>query len=464
MILYSRPEVPLVLAATIFLVLLYLIRRQAHNSISSVCRMIAKVLRMASHGLLSAERRLACRNREVLLAAAEEQSERDLRRQFAKIEVVLQRDLQGFPALHRKMADLVTKMDDDYISSTETPPLPSAWLAGIESFARPSKSDAEGLGLMADEIQSALASQQQMAVEEYRKVSSGRHDLLKEMVPSWRRLSRILEHIDKTMTGLQESAQAIEAKTAHYRHIRISPESVARQLSCSAMSRFAVSSLILSAAMAGVTANFILVAQALPGIAAVKGGYGGYDSGQVTATAIILGQFFMGLLVMETLGITRLFPVVSHWGERLRRRVFWLAFFLVLSLAGLESYLLFVQGSSVMDMESLRQNLNTAEASVQTSRSLTPVIGQAVLGFVLPLTLCFVAIPLASLMHSSRTVMGVAIQILLRVTGFLLRLAGNFCRGLGRLAIACYDLLIAPFLWVEKKIAGKGGEQAQVVP
>ncbi|NIO16462.1 MAG: hypothetical protein GTN70_05620, partial [Deltaproteobacteria bacterium] len=70
--------------------------------------------------------------------------------------------------------------------------------------------------------------------------------------------------------------------------------------------------------------------------------------------------------------------------------------------------------------------------------------------FILPFALAFVAIPLESFIHSSRTVIGALAAAFLRLFSFALRLFGNIVRYLGEAIVNVYDLLVFPHLWVEK--------------
>jgi hypothetical protein len=103
------------------------------------------------------------------------------------------------------------------------------------------------------------------------------------------------------------------------------------------------------------------------------------------------------------------------------------------------------------DMQALRQSLAGAEAVTAQMQSIIPTVGQMVMGFVLPFALTFVAIPLESFIHSSRTFIGLAVAWLLRTCAFLLRLVGNLINHLGNAVIALYDLLIFPALWIEER-------------
>ena len=75
--------------------------------------------------------------------------------------------------------------------------------------------------------------------------------------------------------------------------------------------------------------------------------------------------------------------------------------------------------------------------------------------------LTFVAIPLESFVHSTRTVLGVLAVMLLRLLTWFLRFTGNVARFSGRMLTNVYDLLIFAPLWVEQLIKnGSGKKQA----
>ncbi len=86
------------------------------------------------------------------------------------------------------------------------------------------------------------------------------------------------------------------------------------------------------------------------------------------------------------------------------------------------------------------------------------------LGFILPFALAFVAVPLESLIHSSRTVGGAALVAIVRTLALTLRLLGNFARQLCRVLVTLYDVVIVlPLLverWVNALRSGGGGLDA----
>ena len=69
-------------------------------------------------------------------------------------------------------------------------------------------------------------------------------------------------------------------------------------------------------------------------------------------------------------------------------------------------------------------------------------MGQMIMGFVLPFALTFVAIPLESFIHASRTVLGIAMVGLLRAGDTTLRFLANTAYHLGITLTNIYDLII----------------------
>lgn len=101
---------------------MYFTRVPAHRAIRSPTRVLQNATRLATSSMIHADRRLELRNREVLLAAGREESERIIEREFERVEAVVQRDMAGIPALDRGMNEKLTALEDDYKQSTEVPP------------------------------------------------------------------------------------------------------------------------------------------------------------------------------------------------------------------------------------------------------------------------------------------------------------------------------------------------------
>jgi hypothetical protein len=243
----------------------------------------------------------------------------------------------------------------------------------------------------------------------------------------------------------------IDRKMAEYEQIRAQTDSALRTLTASSTTQFFVSGLVLLIAFGGAVINFNLIA--LPMSEMVGGGsyIGQFRTSHVAALVIILLEMAMGIYLMESLRITKLFPVIGSMDDRMRTKMIWITFSILLVLASVESALAFMRDRIAADMQALRQSLANAEV-IEPVNGWIPTVGQMVMGFILPFALTFVAIPLESFVHSSRTVMGVLASVSLRGFAFFLRLLGNVANYLGELMVDLYDLLIFPPLWIERVV------------
>jgi hypothetical protein len=392
---------------------------------------------------------LVNRNKEVLLAAGRESVERLIEREFQRVDAVVKRDLSGYPALQHTLAEQITRIDEDYRESAELPPPPPTWVNAVKAIVKIPFNNDPTVANIFKEIHKSITKQYKNTMDEYRKSTGARHALLRQMMPYWRKLAQTLDQVGKKITGLQERATVIDHRMEDYEEIRAKTNKAERMLESSSMTQFFISGLVLLIAFGGAVINFNLIA--LPMSEMVGGGsyIGQFKTSNVAALVIILVEVAMGLYLMESLRITKLFPVIGSMDDKMRRRMIWVTFGILLILACVESALAFMRDRIAADMQALRQSLAAVEG-VQPVNSWIPTVGQMVMGFILPFALTFVAIPLESFISSSRTVMGFVLVGLLRGTAFLLRLMGNIASYLGELLVNLYDVLIFPPLWIEK--------------
>ncbi|UCG14110.1 MAG: hypothetical protein JSU72_06480 [Deltaproteobacteria bacterium] len=458
----GSPVVSVLIWIVVTVLLLYLARTPAHRAILSLSRVIHNGLRLVARSVLLAEKRLVQRNKEVLLNCGIESVERLIEREFHRVNAVVKRDFSKYPTLHRALVDQTTRIDEDYHESAELPPSPPSWVKAVEAVAKiPSGGDGTVANILS-EIHKTTVSQHKNSMEEYRKAVAERHGLLKRMMPYWRRLTQTLDVVGKTITGLQERSKVIDNRMTEYEEIRAKTDKSARMLTASSLTQFFISGFVLLIAIGGAVINFNLIA--LPMSEMVGGGsyIGSFKTSNVAALVIILVEVAMGLYLMESLRITRLFPIIGQMDDKMRTRMIWVTFSILLILASVESALAFMRDQIAADMQALRQSLAAVESTAESVNSWIPTVGQMVMGFVLPFALTFVAIPLESFVQSSRTVIGVAGAAMLRWVAFVLRLLGNIGRYLGELLVNLYDLLIFPPLWLENLIRKNRHQQPEV--
>ena len=452
------PFLSVMIWIVLILAALYFARRPFHRAVGSFSKIIHNAMRLTASSVLQAEKKLAQRNREVLIAAGLENAERVVEREFDRIGNAVVRDLEGYPSLHRQLSETTTQLDEDYNKSADVPPSLPNWIPIIESIAKVKHTGDSMVANMLGEINRSLEDQHKTAIEEYRNSTAARHAILNKMLSYWRKVQRTLNDIGKSITKLNDRAKSIDRYMDEYEEIRNQTDKAARMLSSSSLTQFFIAGLVLLIAIGGAIINFNLIALPMSEMVGGASYIGPYKTSEVAGLVIILMELTMGLFLMESLRITRLFPIIGSMDDKMRRRMIWITFTMLAILAGVESALAFMRDRIAHDIEALRQPLAGVEQE-GVAASMIPMIGQMVMGFILPFALAFVAIPLESFISSSRTVLGVVMAGVLRITAFVLRLFGNVGYYLGRFIVNMYDLIIFPTIWLEGIILGVKAKQ-----
>jgi hypothetical protein len=436
----------------LLLAALYFARRPFHRAVGSLAKIIHNAMRLAATSVLSAESKLGQRNHEVLMAAGLEKAERLVEREFDRINSAVVRDLASYPHLQRQLLELTTRLDEDYSSSADVPPTLPNWRPIIESIAGIEHTGDSMVANMLGEINRTLMEQHKSAIDSYRKSNASRYGILKKMLPVWRKAQKTLNDVGNAIGNLNRRSKSIDRYMDEYEQIRLQTDKAARLLSSSSLTQFFISGLFLLIAFGGALLIFNMIALPMSEMIGNTSYIGPYKTSNVAVLVIILIELTMGLFIMESLRITRLFPTIGSMDDNMRRRIIWIAFSLLAILAGIESALAFAGNGIVRDLGTLGPSMAGIEQSA--SAGMIPAVGQMILSFIFPFALAFVAIPLESFVSSSRTVLGVIVVGALSLISFVLRLIGNIVYYTGRFVINLYDLLIFPSIWLEGVLSG----------
>ena len=437
--------------ATLFL---YAARAPAHNIILAVCHLAAHALRFAARWLRQTAEGLRLRNRAVLLGHGQSEVTAQIEREFERVGALVRKELGEYPALQRKMMDELTRIEEDYLKCGEVPPPSPEWVEALSSVAN-LKSSADIAKKILEDLHKSVQKVHDRSIGEYRRAYEGRHKILKGLMPLWRSVDKVVKHLDANMISLEGNAKAIDGHMKRYEEMRAKSDQSEHTLAVSAFVQLGISALILLIAAGGAFINFKLIA--LPMSEMV--GSGDYISNSlrtsdVAALVIVLMEASMGVFLLETLRITHLFPSIASMSDQLRRRVMWAAFILLLVLAGIESSLALMRDMLVADKAAMLHDLATvAPAAADGWLTRIPMVGQMVMGIVLPFVLAFVAIPLEVVIYSLRTAVGVLLVMLMRGVSFVLRFLAMICYRLGRILLNVYDIAIVLPLLVERWVA-----------
>jgi hypothetical protein len=439
-------------------IFLYAARTPAHNVILSVCNLAGHALRFASHWLLHTAEGLRQRNKSVLLAHGQAEVTAQIEREFERVTALVRKEMGEFPALQRKMMDELTRIEEDYHKCGEVPPPPPEWVDALSTIAN-LKSGGDIAKKMLEDLHKSVQKIHDKTISEYRRSYEGRHKILKSLMPFWRSVDKSVKTLDANMVNLTGNAKSIDMHMSRYEEMRARTDKSEHTLAISAFVQLGISSLVMLIAAGGAFINFKLIA--LPMSEMV--GASDYitntlRTSDVAALVIVLMEASMGLFLLESLRITHLFPTMSSMNDTMRKRVMWAALILLIILASIESSLALMRDMLIADKAAMLHDLATVQP-VASDSLLThiPMVGQMVMGFVLPFVLAFVAIPLEIVVYSLRTVAGVVLVMLMRAASFVLRFTAMILSRLGRVLLSVYDITIVLPLLVERWVLGLRG-------
>ncbi|WP_455204886.1 hypothetical protein [Kaarinaea lacus] len=447
---------------------LYMAREPAHNAIRSMSRVLRNGFRMSAKALQPVEHLVALRNREVLLAAGREACEREMEREFERIESSVKKELASTPALHRMIQEEVAKLEDDYKKSTEVPPSPPGWINAVDAVAKiPAKDDPVVADILSD-IHESLVKAHEQSTKEYRQSRKERHSLLRNMMPLWRKVVEVLTAADKNVSSLLERVKIIDRYMDDYEQILNGTDRAVRSLSESSFRHFFISTLVLGVAIGGAMINFNLIAHPMSEMVGASTHIRIFGEvhkvSDIAALVIILVEITLGLFLMECLRITRLFPVINSLRDSTRQKMAWFTFVALFSLATIEAGLAYMREMLTQDSLATAAVLRgEAAAMIDNGYTWITTASQMGLGFVLPFALVFVAIPLETFVASLRSVVGAATVSIIRGAAFTLRLTGNAFYHMGSMLLHVYDFVVFAPLWVEKIIRGRKDKGLEVV-
>ena len=463
------PVFSAIIWAVIIIAILYLARATVHAALRSAGGILHNAMRIGSRSIQRAETRLVERNKEVLLAAGREAKERIIEREFERVGDSVDKDLSKYPALRRRLNEAIARIDEDHQNAIDVPPSPPGWTKAVEVVAKIDAPSDYMIGNILADIHKSLLKAHHQAIEEYRKASAARHKILSGMMPQWIKIQQTLSAVTKNIDSLLKRSREIDRHMKEYEDIVKGTDRAVQTLSSSSLVQFFVSALVLVVALGGATVNFSLIARPMAEMVGGTNFIGSFRTADIAALVIILVEITMGLFLMESMRITRLFPVIGALPDKMRVRMIWVTFSILFMLASVEAGLAYMREVPLQD--------ELATSAILRGDSTLMVAGdfqwittaaQMGMGFVLPFALVFVAIPLETFVHSMRTVIGVIGIGLLGIIALSMRVLGNAFRYGATFLQRLYDLLIIVPLWIEHMVArkrnGSAGQFKEVSP
>ncbi len=447
-VIAAIPVLYSILLLVLLVLAMYWARHPFHSCMSALGRIVYSAMRLAAASVKRAESRLHARNRRVLMRAGLDLAERRVEREFERLSTVVRKDLEGYPLVQRKASVNLQKLEDDFEKSIVIPQSLPNWEKVIDAVAKIEPPGDRLVIDMLDKIHHTLEEQHRTALARHREDVALRYAILSKMLPVWRSTQKTLSGVQKTIAQLNQRARKIDGYMDTYQKIRNQDDRAGRLISSSSLTQFFISGLLLGIFIIGAMINFNLVALPLSEMVGGASFIGGFKTSDVAGIFMVSIEILVGFFLMDALRFTHLFSVFGSMDDRKRKFIFWGLVALLTLFAGMESFLAFRRDQIATAMEVLRQTLAGNEAA-DMATSAIPLVGQMIMGFLLPFILIFLAIPFESFVASTRTVLGMVATWALRMLSFGLRLAGNLGFYIVRMVSNVYDLVIFPALWFE---------------
>jgi hypothetical protein len=277
------------------------------------------------------------------------------------------------------------------------------------------------------------------------------------MRPTWKEVRGLIGHMKKSVDKAVQTTTKVDRYVDEYQTILKDREGAARTLTYTALKPFVISLIVLTIALGGAFINFQLIALPMSELVPAAARIGGVPVSTVSALVIVLMEAAVGIFAMDMLGITELFPKLSTLPPSRKRVILALSLGGLFFLACVESSLAILREQIVEADAILKTALAGGPGTVGTtlsavSTSKIPVIGQAVLGFILPWILAMVAVPLEMLLDSGRHVFASITVAVLGVAGNAVKMIAHAAQALTTAVPNVYDVYISIPLRIERVI------------
>ena len=299
------------------------------------------------------------------------------------------------------------------------------------------------------------------AMDDYRKASAERHALLRRMMPDWRLIKETLGRVNTSVESVLARSMVIDRHMEEYDAIVRGEDRAVAVLSSSSIVYFFVSAFVLAVAIAGAAINFTLIARPMAEMVGGTSFIGDFHTADIAALVIIMVEISMGLFLMESLRITRLFPVISALSDKMRVRMIIITFAILLMMASIEAGLAYMREVLLQDelaTSSLLRGDGSAAAATRTC-GLPPRPRWAWVSFCrLRCVCCDSAGDLRAFAahgHGNHRDRGHA-RAVVAAAGSGQRIASPWALCLQRI----YDLLLFVPLWIETRMAAAAAAEA----
>src|SRR5467141_2523325 len=437
-------------------IFLYAARVPMHRALRELGRLLGGAFRVCARWCRGLAAVAAKRDHEMIVEMGKGDTEAKIGREFHRIEGAFAKELARYPDLHRKLDDVVTKVDADFQECATAAPAAPGWTEAVAAVAKMPPNTDGVVRKVLEEIQKSAVAGEKKALQEFREATAKRHKILSSMAPAWKEMQKIATEVARAVSGALEATKRIDGFMTSYEKVRAADKNATRALGWNATQLFVVSLMVMAVALGGAFVNFNLIALPMSELVPSGNRIAGMPVSTVAALVVVLMEIAAGVFAMEMLGITNFFPKLDLLPASRRRIILVVSVGGLLLLACLECSLAVLREQLVESATALKHSLAGVheKAVADPAASRIPVVGQAVLGFILPWILAMVAVPLETLIATGGHIFLTLTAGALALIGTIARLLGHGSRYLVEGARHLYDIYIVLPLQIERLASG----------
>jgi len=458
--LYLLPNLPGVSIAIWIvgsMIFLFFAREPVHKMIQAMSDATAGGLRKMAAWIKSSVEAMRAKDRKVLLESGLAKIQGEILQEFHKIDTANTKSIAGYPELQLKLDESIAKIDGDYKECGQVTPEAPGWSEVVETIARAQGSSGDRIiEKMLSEIHKSAVSGEKKALAELRDVAGKRHKILGSMAPVWKRIEKLGKEINHKAEKVIENSRNIDKYMEQYEKITTGGAESIDMLSSKVTKLFIISLIVIFVGMVGAFINFNLIALPMSELVPAGVRVAGMAVSEISALVIVALELVLGIFLFEAIGVTHTFPQIANMTRGKRKIILYGALFGLLFLSSVEASLAILREHLAEAKSALDRSLAGDSATIAESiDSNITVIGQALLGFVLPWILAVIAIPLEMFIEASQHAFAKIYTIVVSVICHLANMIAFLIEGFFKILIHVFDIYIVVPLQIYNMFKGK---------
>lgn len=400
----GMPGVSIAILVCLSMIFLFFARDSVHKMIQAMSDGSAGGLRKLAEWTKKSAEAIQEKDRKVLLESGVAKIQGEILQEFSRIDMANTKSLAGYPKLQLRLDEHISQIQRDYEECGQVTPMAPGWSEVIESLGNAQNNTNDRLiEKMLGEIHKSAVAGEKKALSEFRDATSKRHKILAAMSPIWKRVEKLGKDINNQVEKVMENGRNIESYMTRYEKISAGdPESV-DMLSSKVTKLFIISLIVICVGLVGAFINFNLIALPMSELVPAGVRVAGMAVSEVSALVIVALELVLGIFLFEAMGVTHTFPQIANMTRGKRKIILYGALFGLFFLSSVEASLAVLRENLAEAKSALDISLagGVAQLSDAVNSNIT-VIGQALLGFVLPWILAVIAIPLEMFIEASQ--------------------------------------------------------------